>query len=72
MRLTEGPMTKVLQSAGTNAKQKKVQGSIPKYDQSAGTKHTFKPYFFSKRRTYQLKLLIFWSSSLLARIHFLK
>jgi len=26
MRLTEGPITKVLQSAGTNAKQKKCRG----------------------------------------------
>jgi len=36
-------MTKVLQSAWTNVKQKKVQGPMPKYDQSAETKHTFKP-----------------------------
>jgi len=45
MRLTEGPMTKVLQSARTNAKHKKVQRPMSKYDQSAGTKHTFKPIF---------------------------
>jgi len=38
-------MPKVFQSAGTNAKQKKVQGLIPKLGKNTGTKHTFKPTF---------------------------
>ena len=39
-------MTKVLQSAWTNVKQKKAQGPMPKLSESAMTKHTFKPFFF--------------------------
>jgi len=34
-----------LQSAGTETKQKKVQGPIPKYGESAGTNDTFKPKY---------------------------
>jgi hypothetical protein len=47
--LTEGLKAKVLQSAGTNAKQKKAQGPMPKLGESAGTKHTFKPYIYKLR-----------------------
>jgi len=39
----EGLKQKVLQSAGTNAKQKKAQESKSKLGESARTKHTFKP-----------------------------
>jgi len=41
--LTKGLKPKVLQSAGTNAKQKKAHGPMPKLSESAETKHTFKP-----------------------------
>jgi len=44
-KLTEGPISKILQSAGINAKQKKVQGPMSKSDESAGTNDTFKPIF---------------------------
>jgi len=44
-KLTEGPIPKILQSAGINANQKKVQGLMPKSDESAGTNDTFKPSF---------------------------
>jgi len=44
--LTEGPIANFLQSAGTIAKQKEVQGQILKYDQSAGTKDIFKLNIF--------------------------
>jgi hypothetical protein len=37
-KLTEGPIPIFLQSAGTNSKQKKVQGPMPKSDESTGTK----------------------------------
>lgn len=43
-KLTEGLKPKVLESAGTNTKQKKAQGPMPKLGESAGTKHTFKPF----------------------------
>lgn len=39
-------MPNLLQSAGTNAKQKKVQGPTPKNGESAGTNDIFKPNFF--------------------------
>ncbi|AES99127.1 hypothetical protein MtrunA17_Chr5g0433791 [Medicago truncatula] len=42
-KLTERPIPIFLQSAGTNAKQKKVQRPMPKFDKSAGTNDTFKP-----------------------------
>jgi hypothetical protein len=42
-KLTEGPIPIFLQSTGTNAKQKKVQGPMPKSDESAGINDTFKP-----------------------------
>jgi len=42
--LIEGLKPKVLQSAWTNTKQKKVRGPKPKLGESAGTKHTFKSY----------------------------
>jgi len=45
MDLTEGSIAKFLQSAGTNAN-KKVQGLMPKYGQSAWTNDIFKPTFF--------------------------
>ena len=41
-KLTEGPIPILLQSAGTNAKQKKVQKPMSKFDESAGTSDTFK------------------------------
>ena len=40
--LIEGLKPKVLESAGTKAKQKKAQGPMPKLAESAGTKHTSK------------------------------
>lgn len=45
-KLTEGLKPKVLESTGTNVKQKKAQGPMPKMGESAGTKHTFKPSFY--------------------------
>jgi len=42
-KLTEGPIPIFLQSAGTNAKQKKVQGLMSKSDESARINDTFKP-----------------------------
>jgi len=44
--LTEGLKPKVLQSAGTNAKEKKLQGPMSKLSESAATKHTFKPSIY--------------------------
>jgi hypothetical protein len=35
-----------LQSVGTNSKQKKVQGPMPKSDESAGSNDTFKPNLY--------------------------
>jgi len=46
LELTEGPIVKFLQSAGANAKQKKVQESMLKYGESAEKKDIFKPCFF--------------------------
>jgi len=43
--LTEGSIPKSLQSAWTNAKQKKVQGPIHKLGESVNTNHIFKPIF---------------------------
>jgi len=40
-------MPKILKSARTNTRQKKVQGPKPKLSKSAETKHTFKPFFLS-------------------------
>jgi len=45
--LIEGLKPKVLQRAGTNTKQKKARRPKLKLGESAGTKHTFKPYCFS-------------------------
>lgn len=39
-------MTIFLQSAGTNVKQKKVQGPMPKSVESARTNYTFKPLIY--------------------------
>jgi len=41
--LTEGLKPKVLQTAETNAKQKKAQRPMSQLSESAGIKHTFKP-----------------------------
>jgi len=41
-KFTEGSIPIFLQSAGTNAKQKKVQGPMPKSDKNARTNNTFK------------------------------
>ncbi|AET00090.1 hypothetical protein MTR_5g088210 [Medicago truncatula] len=42
----QGPIPIFLQSAGTNSKQKKVYGPMPKSDESARTKGIFKPSFY--------------------------
>jgi len=39
-------MTNFLQTAGTEAKQKKAQGLKPKNGESAGTNAIFKAFFF--------------------------
>jgi len=42
LNLTEGLKQKVLQTGGTNVKQKKTHGPMSKLGESSGTKHTFK------------------------------
>jgi len=57
--LTKRIKPKVLQSAGTNVKQKKAQGPMPKLSECAGTKHTFKPIINNCGTHFVIRLYIY-------------